>query len=198
MRTVKPDQRTTRQGIIVPLPPNVVPKPLIPLFRGGGIKQILDFAEKFGTGLAFINNLGRVFPRDPSVPFWYYQQLTSWISNFAKQALAAGDYLNSLSLGTQIDPNVLPRNFYLKRPDYQMCNNFLRVSYTSINPSTGTEYSVQRGFWINELSDMGTLKRELMSRIQNELDIVSVSAHSQRKYKIKQDSIEVTAAVRLC
>lgn len=180
------------------LPLSAVPKPLIPLFRGGGIKQIIDFAQQFGTGLSFINNLSRVFPRDPSVPFWYYQQLTSWLSQFAKQSLAAGDYLNSLAKGTPIDPSVLPKNFYLKRPDYQMCNNWLRVSYTSINPDTGTEYHVQRGFWINELSDMGTLRKELTGRIQNELDIVSVSAGSDNRYKVKRDSVSIQAAVRLC
>jgi hypothetical protein len=175
-----------------------VPKALIPFFRDGRIKMLLDFAEKFGTGLPFINQLRRMFPNTPGVPNDFYSSLLSYLSQFAKAALQAGDYLTALNARQQIDNNLLPKNFLLRRPDFQMCNQFFRVGYTSRNPINGQEYNVEHGFWEDQYTTAKSLRDRLTSRIQDELDVVATSARASRRYEIVQDSLRFIAAVRLC
>jgi hypothetical protein len=175
-----------------------VPKALIPFFRDGRIKMLLDFAEKYGTGLPFINQMRRMFPNQPGVPNYFYSSLLSYLSQFAKAALQAGDYLGALNANQMIDQTQLPRNFYLRRPDFQLCNNFFRVNYQSYNPISGQQYNVEHGFWVDELTSAQSLREQLLTRIQDELNVVSTSARSRRRYEVVQDSLRFIAGVRLC
>jgi hypothetical protein len=182
----------------VALPVNIVPKPLIPFFKGGGFKVLMDLAEKYGPGLQLINAIMRMFPRDPSVPYDFYQQLTSWLNAFAREALEAGDYLNSLSARGLIDPSVLPKNFYLRRPDSTLCNYFFKVAYDTINTETGATYSVTRGFWQPDIGTAGFLKRSAIASIQEQLSAISSSVNAPGKYRVSPDSLQFLSAVRTC
>lgn len=182
----------------MPLPTNIVPKPLIPLFRGGGIKQLLDFAAEFGTGLAFINQLSRFFPRDPSVPYWYYQQLTGWVNAFTRDVLAAGDYLTNLSNRGLIQTDVLPRNFFLKRPDSLDCNYWFKVSYQTNNTITGRVWEMERALWQPDVGTGGQLRRSIIAKLQEESSYVSASANAAGKYLIVPESLRFIGAVRTC
>jgi hypothetical protein len=180
------------------LPLSSVPKPLIPFFRAGGMSHLWNIAEQYGTGLPFFNAIAKLYPRDKSVPIDFYRDLTSWLSRFAKESLAGGSIINELKSNDLIDPNVLPKNFYLKRPDYQMCNHYFNVTYEVENSWLPGGPQRRAFHFESELTTKGALYESIAESLQRTMDLASIAKNRDLQYQLKVGSIQVEAGVRLC
>jgi hypothetical protein len=180
------------------LPQDIVPRPLIPFFQAGVMKQLLNIADEFGTGLSLFNAIRRAWPRDPGLDTQTYNQLIGWISTFVGRSLAAGDYIDSLAGSGSIDPSVIPKNFYLRRPAGVMCNYFVHATYQTRDTELGTKFDNEGYFFVDVPSDKKGLVTDVINRIESELEIIAATNNRDEIYQIVPKSISFKAAVRLC
>lgn len=180
------------------LNPLAVPKALLPFFKGGGIKNLLDAAQQVGTGLPLINALRRMYPNKPGVPNDFYQQLLGWLNNFARDSIGAGRAISNLSPSDNIDPSVMPQNFFLRRPDFQMCNHYFRTEWTTIDRTSGASKTFSAGLWVSDLTTLKGTLDDLQGQIQDIVDAMSADARSGHLYRLDPTTVKIFAAVRLC
>lgn len=181
----------------MPLNPNQVPPQLFSFFQGGGVRNLLNAAAKVGVGLPLSNAIRRMFPNQPGVPNDFYQQLVGWMTTFTGQAVRAGTTIQNLSPLSQFPSNVVPNNFFLRRPEDKLANTYFNVQWTSLNPQTGLTYTLSGGKWLDVIEGMSIAQITdlLTAQIRSELDAVSASTRANIRYRIL--SMEVFAAIAL-
>lgn len=180
------------------LNPSVVPNLLIPFFQSGVMKQLLNIADKFGTGLNLFNALRKAWPRDPNLSGDTYNQLLGWITTFTGRAIQGGAYINNLASTGNIDPNMIPCNSYLRKPSDNLGNFFVQVTYTTVDSESGRDFDRGGYIFVDAPDTKGSLLSEIRSRINEELDYVAATNNRDLRYRIKRNSIKVEAAVRMC
>lgn len=180
------------------LPDNIVPKLLIPFFQSGVMRQLIDIAENSGTGLNLFNAIRKAWPRDPSLPADVYNQLVGWISRFTGRSMKAGQYLNGLENNLPIDTSVIPKNFYLRRPNSTMCNWYVQASYYTMDSERGTFYENQAAYFIDEQQTKAGVLDAISERIQSDLENIAGTNRRDKTYLIVRPSINLNSIVRLC
>jgi len=177
---------------------NVVPKPLIPLFQAGGILKLWALQEEFGSGLALYNAIRRAFPFEGGYDYSYYQSLVSWVQQFLSASSSAADYLNNIGANGVVDPSVLPKNFYLRRPEGSNCGYVLQSSWQTLNPATGDVHEMVGHNWFSDITDLGAVRDTIINQINSILPAVSSSAKANQVYQLVEGSLSFTGAVRIC
>lgn len=181
----------------MPLNPNQVPPQLFSFFQGGGVRNLLKAAFQVGLGLPLANAIRKMFPNLPGVPNDFYQQLVGWMTTFTGQAVRAGTTIQNLQPLAGFPSNVVPNNFFLRRPEDKLANTYFNVQWTSLNPRTGATRTFTGGKWLDvtEGLSIGQITDLLIAQIRSELDEVSASARADIRYRII--SFDVFAAISL-
>jgi len=177
--------------------PGPVPAPLIPFFRdGGGLKIIMGLAREKGTGLGFINQLRKMFPKDPRVTQGEYFSWLSYLNTVAKAGLQAGQDFSVLSNQSNIDPNLFPANYFIKSPNPKEDRYLFNVRYESVNPQTGQVRPFTMSTWFSELPTVGGLYNQIGELIQSLLDRIAASAGRAIRYYLRPGTLIVESVFR--
>lgn len=182
----------------MPLPQDIVPKLLIPFFQNGVMKQLLDIASNFGTGLNLFNALRRAWPRDPALDVATYNQLIGWIATFTGRSLRAGAYISQLKPSSPIDTSLIPKNFYLRRPPNSLCNLFVKVHYFTQDTEEGSLFENEGNLFIDLPQDVQGILDQVQARINNDLHNIAATNQRDKLYQIIPGSIQIQAIVRTC
>lgn len=173
-----------------------VPNLLIPYFRAGGLREVIKTAERFGTGLAFINEYRKKYPRDPRLPNADYMQLLSYLSKTAKAVKQAGKSIGQLASEGIISPDMFPRNFFVNPGSGPTDRYLFYYRYSVVNSQTN-EIKVYTGYyWSNKLGQSGKLKGEILQAEQDRLNTISMSHPKGVKYAAVDGSIEILGIIK--
>lgn len=162
------------------------------------MKELLDIAENYGTGLSLFNALRRAYPRDPGLDSGTYNQLIGWLTTFIGRAIKGGSYVNSLADIAVIDNTAIPKNYYLRKPDNIICPVFIAATYWTMDTETGSLFQNQGYFFIDQQVNRAGVFAAIEARINQELAYVAASNNRDKMYQIVPQSIQITAAVRTC
>lgn len=162
------------------------------------MKQLLDIADEFGTGLSLFNALRRAWPRDPGLDTGTYQSLLGWVTSFIGRSLKAGSTLNGLSQDAIIDNSLIPVNNYLRHSFDNPCNTFVRVHYYSTDNETGDLFENVGNFFIEQQGTKQGFLQAVTARINNDLSYIAASNNRDQMYQIVPGSISIQAAVNVC
>lgn len=177
---------------------NVVPKPLIPIFTSGQIIKLWNFQDEFGSGLALFNALRRAYPnnQNPPLPNDYYVSLISWLQSFLSATKSAANYLNSDPVS--VDESVLPKNFYVKRPEDSNCGFQIRGSFGYVGSQSQAFGTLVQHKWFSDISDLGAIRNVFQEDALAALNNMSGSNKKKQTYDLVSNSFRFEGAVRLC
>jgi hypothetical protein len=180
----------------MPINPGPVPNPLIPFFRAGGLKIVMRVAEEFGTGLTFINQFRRLYPKDPRATNEEYFGWLSYLNTVGKAGLQSGLDFQALDPTGGIDPNLFPANYFIKSPNPAEDRYLFNVSYESVNEETRQVRPFQMSVWFSELGPVTEMLNQIGDYIQRLIDIISVSASKSIRYLLMPGSLSIDSIFR--
>jgi|SRR3972149_350639 len=180
----------------MPLPLGPVPLPLANFFRSGGINQLVTAFNRTGGGLQFYNVLRKMFPKPPSVPQWFYQELISYLSQFTTE------FRKSTGLTLNLDPNqkinfdLSPRNIFLRSIDPVNDRYLVRFEY-NLTSSDGRKLNhIIDDTWFNEMMTTNELYEDIKARIRNKIALLNAASKTGDRYELAEDSLTIVGIAR--
>jgi len=153
----------------------------------------MGVARKYGTGIQFINEMRRRYPRTPGLPNEVYLNLINWMRTYAKAGIQAANALSTLSGESLLSGDMFPKNFWIGNQDSLFSRYMFQVRYRSIDPTSGLARLRTDFIWLSETDILEAIINKLQGRVQDILDRISMSLFKQLRYQIEAGSFVIEA-----
>lgn len=153
-------------------------------------------AEEVGTGLPFINQLRKQYPKDPRVTQEEYFGWLSYLNKTARAGLASGLEFQALDPTKGIDPNLFPANYFIKSPNPAEDRYLFNVRYDSLNTETNELKPFYLSKWLPDLGSVSDVLNQIGEAVQRLIDTISLSAAKAVRYMLMPGSLTIESVFR--